>query len=647
MRICTSPTAEVAPIQCHRSSSMKRLPRETRYTARRNITGATPLHKSSVPAGDVTMRAPERYRFTFMFFSFLIGNPFSEILRRLVKTASLHATQELRVTLATRSNISKMVHRDIHTSGDPMLETTHKCHEKTAPTVLVTEVPPSPSSSSCRSNDTETRPDPTIISFLPDDPENPHNWSSRKKSFIVLAGTLLCINSTMGSTLTSNMFPALRSAFSLPAQGPESVLAASVYLLGFMFGPLIFAPLSESHGRKSTLLVGFVLFTLSLLGAALAPSWALFLLCRFLTGTFGSPPISVVGGVIADVFCEEGPRGRVMMLWSGATVVGPVAAPILAGFMSPVGWRWTFWIALMVAALSFSSVVLLPETLATKILSVRAAKMNREAGSFKYATRGDLNRGSTWQFLKLTLSRPVRLLCTEMLLGLTCVYIGFIYAIFYMLVKIFPDIFQGIYGLSPGLSGVAFSVMGLGTCFGCIAALYYDTIAPRLSAKHPAKKPEYLRLPLACAAAPFFVVSLLWLGWTSRKDIHLMVPLAALLPYGFAYQMIFVAMINYLADSYEIYSASALAACGATRSIAGALIPLATDAMVDKLGVARACTVLAGVSAALGLVPVLFIVHGERIRAGSKFSAQIRAQRQVGGEGAVEGGVLGRSLSAV
>jgi hypothetical protein len=53
----------------------------------------------------------------------------------------------------------------------------------------------------------------------------------------------------------------------------------------------------------------------------------------------------------------------------------------------------------MVAALSFSSVVLLPETLATKILSVRAAKMNREAGSVKYATRGDLNRGSTWQFL--------------------------------------------------------------------------------------------------------------------------------------------------------------------------------------------------------------------------------------------------------
>ena len=102
---------------------------------------------------------------------------------------------------------------------------------------------------------------------------------------------------------------------------------------------------------------------------------------------------------------------------------------------------------------------------------------------------------------------------------------------------------------------------------------------------------------------------------------------------------------QYLADAYDIYAASALAACGTTRSIAGALIPLATDAMVGKLGISGACTVLAGASAVLGLVPVLFIVHGERIRAGSQFSAQIRAQRERGLE--VEGAALGRSLSAV
>ena len=122
------------------------------------------------------------------------------------------------------------------------------------------------------------------------------------------------------------------------------MLAASVYLLGFMFGPLIFAPLSESHGRKPILLTGFVLFILSLLGSAVAPTWEAFLFFRFLTGTFGAPPVSVVGGAIADVFWEEGVRGRIMVAWSAAAVVGPLSGPVIAGFTGPgIGWRWTFW----------------------------------------------------------------------------------------------------------------------------------------------------------------------------------------------------------------------------------------------------------------------------------------------------------------
>ena len=56
-------------------------------------------------------------------------------------------------------------------------------------------------------------------------------------------------------------------------------------------------------------------------------------------------------------------------------------------------------IALLVAVLSFSAVILLPETLASKILSLRVAKMNAEARSIKFVARGQLERGNTWQFL--------------------------------------------------------------------------------------------------------------------------------------------------------------------------------------------------------------------------------------------------------
>ena len=155
----------------------------------------------------------------------------------------------------------------------------------------------------------------------------------------------------MGSALAANLMPYLQrpdgDMADVPAAGgASSILPTSVYLLGFMFGPMIFAPLSESYGRRPILMTGFVLFALSTLGSALAPTWGSFLAFRFLTGTFGSPPLSVGGGVVADVFCEEVARGRVMMLWGAATFVGPLGAPILSGFVSPaLGWRWSFWYA--------------------------------------------------------------------------------------------------------------------------------------------------------------------------------------------------------------------------------------------------------------------------------------------------------------
>lgn len=65
---------------------------------------------------------------------------------------------------------------------------------------------------------------------------------------------------------------------------------------------------------------------------------------RFLCGTFGSPPLSVFGGVIADCFGDEVQRGRMLMVWSASTFVGPLGAPVLGGFVGGIlGWRWVFW----------------------------------------------------------------------------------------------------------------------------------------------------------------------------------------------------------------------------------------------------------------------------------------------------------------
>ncbi|KAK3326205.1 major facilitator superfamily domain-containing protein [Apodospora peruviana] len=487
----------------------------------------------------------------------------------------------------------------------------------------------------------EAAQNPVAVTFGSDDPANPHNWSTVKKIRIVSTMVLISANSTLGSALAANLAPYLRATMDVPA-GPQTILPTSVYLTGFIFGPLIFAPLSESYGRKPVLLIGFVLFTLSALGTALAPTWPAFLVFRFLTGTFGSPPLSVGGGVIADVFSHEVIRGRVMMAWGAATFMGPLGAPIISGFIGPVAWRWAFWIAFILAAVSFISVVVLPETLALKILRKKAARLNKGSGNMgeMYISPGDLQRGSLRVSLATTLSRPMRLLFTEMLLALSCAYMAFAYAVFYMSLKIFAAIFQGVYGFTPGLSGVAFTTVGLGTIAACLGCLWYDKVAPGLAAKHPEKRAEYLRLPIACVAGPVFVVSLLWLGWSSSPGIHWVAPLLAAIPYGFAYQMIFNAMLMYVTDAYPIYAASALATCSTTRSMAGALIPLGMDNMLDSLGIAWSCTVLAIVSAVLSFVPFGFIAYGDKISGASRLSATIKPQA------VPNDGELTRSLSA-
>lgn len=77
-------------------------------------------------------------------------------------------------------------------------------------------------------------------------------------------------------------------------------------------------------------------------------------------------------------------------------------------------------------------------------------------------------------------------------------------------------------------------------------------------------------------------------------------------------------MMNYVTDSYRIYAASAMAACIATRSITGAVLPLAIEAMLDRLEIHWTCTLLAILGSLLGLVPFVFIIFGPRLRQSSK-----------------------------
>lgn len=99
-------------------------------------------------------------------------------------------------------------------------------------------------------------------------------------------------------------------------------LVVSIYVLGYVFGPLIIAPASELYGRLPVYHVNTFLFLAFSIGCSRSTSISMLIVFRFFAGVAGSCPITVGSGTIADTFKQEH-RGKVMSIWSFPILFGP------------------------------------------------------------------------------------------------------------------------------------------------------------------------------------------------------------------------------------------------------------------------------------------------------------------------------------
>lgn len=102
----------------------------------------------------------------------------------------------------------------------------------------------------------------------------------------------------------------------------------------------------------------------------------------------------------------------------------------------------------------------------------------------------------------------------------------------------------------------------------------------------------------------------------------------AALPFGIGFLLIFMALINYVVDAYEVYAASAMGATSAARSTFGVVLPFAARPMFTRLGVDWGCSLLGILSALMCLIPFVFIKYGEKIRANSKFCQELKQRKE-------------------
>lgn len=283
----------------------------------------------------------------------------------------------------------------------------------------------------------------------------------------------------------------------------------------------------------------------------------------------------------------------------------------------------------MIAGVSLIPVYFLPETFGPILLARRAQSLRKSTGRDHIFARIELEKKGFKQMATVTLTRPLRMLFFEPIVSATCAYLSLIYGTFYMYFQAYPIVYQGIYKLSPGVAGLMFLPIFDGAVIATSLFIYYDTYfhkAQRLN-KSWTRREEARRLPLACIGGPFLVIALFWLGWTSREDIPFYVPMLAGIPFGVGFVLLFIALLNYLTDAYEIFAASAMAAGSCCRSLAGAVLPFATAPMYRNLGVAWATSLLAFLSLGMCAIPFIFLWKGESLRAGSKFSVYLKENK--------------------
>ncbi len=255
----------------------------------------------------------------------------------------------------------------------------------------------------------------------------------RRAAIIPILGGLW----TLGSFATDLFLPAMpKAAEALGASESAVALSVTTFLIGLGLGQLIAGPVSDSRGRRPTLLAGLVVFTASALVCLVAPSVEVLVAVRFVQGTAAAFGLAIPNAMVTDYA-----RGRqAARLFSWIVIIGGVA-PLVASLTGAqmlrlLGWRGPFVALTVIGVLIFACVALwLPESL---------PKGRRLSGGLRPALRtmGRLTRDG--RFMGYTFTG------------------AFVYMAFFAYFGGSSFVYQHQYGVSPTMYSILFAVNALG-----------------------------------------------------------------------------------------------------------------------------------------------------------------------------------------
>lgn len=216
-------------------------------------------------------------------------------------------------------------------------------------------------------------------------------------------------------------------------------LLNSLYMAGFVLGPLLFGPLSEYIGRRPVMIGTYLGYLIFMMASSVATNYPMLLVFRVLGGINAAAPTTVIGGLYADIFDDPAERGNAIAVYMTITNVGTCAAPLLSAYSSLISWQWPFWIAGILAIVGLPFVLLLPETYAPVLQNKAARKLQKESGRDSADHRVKLE---VFDVREIFL-RPLTMLFTQPIVACTSAYLTLAYGLMYLAFQAYPYVFQG------------------------------------------------------------------------------------------------------------------------------------------------------------------------------------------------------------
>ncbi|OAF61216.1 hypothetical protein VC83_02475 [Pseudogymnoascus destructans] len=390
----------------------------------------------------------------------------------------------------------------------------------------------------------------------------------------------------------------------------------------FIIGVLVFVLGSELYGRQILWFTSHIAMVAFLGGSAASRNVTTLMVLRFFAGTFGGSPLVNSGGAIADLFVPA-QRGLAMTLYCVAPFLGPILGPVVGGFVAEnVGWRWVQGVCcIFIGVIGIPGAIFVPETYGPVLLTRKVIALLKDDPNKIYISILEKSQGKKLpsEVFACALFRPWVLLFLEPIVLIASLYMALIYGTIYLFMGAMPIVYNSTHGWSEGIGGLTFTGIAIGIVLGLAYAIYdNNTCYARLS--HAKSATAESCLPPAIVGGLAIPIGMFAFAWTNGPEIHWAVSIVLSAPFGIGCVLLILPILNYLIDSYIIYVASVLAAAAIFRSVVGAVFPLFTTQMYERLGIHWATSVPAFLTLLCLSFPLVMYRYGAALRMKCKYA---------------------------